>query len=169
MKLVPYENSYEAVVLRQMSEFFGYHHALVPKTSLESNLVTPDDDTIATLKKWQIQPNALYVIVEEDTHVGFIRICFRGENVAWIEDIFVDADHRGRGIASSAITAAEENIKNTPGYTAVCLEVSLRNTNAFYLYHKLGYTDLSLITVRKEFSESKRDEAVKIFGLDFNY
>lgn len=37
------------------------------------------------------------------------------------------------------------------------------------LYHKLVYTNLSLITVRKEFSHSKRGASVKLLGLDFKY
>lgn len=77
--------------------------------------------------------------------------------------------HRGLGIASSAIKAAENVIKNTPGYNAVCLEVSPRNENALKLYHKLGYTDLSLITVRKEFGDSKRDKPISLLGLRFKY
>lgn len=58
---------------------------------------------------------------------------------------------------------------DTPGYTAVCLDVSPRNTDALKLYHKLGYVDLSLVTIRKELKGSKRDRPIHLFDLDFNY
>jgi ribosomal protein S18 acetylase RimI-like enzyme len=170
VKLVPYNDSFETATLNRISEFFGFHHALVPMTDLEiSRINTPDDDGIVTLAEWQNHPSALFVVLCGDISVGFIRINYRGPNVAWIEDVFVDAEHRGRGIASTAITAVETIVMNTPGYTAVCLDVSLRNETALRLYHKLGYVDLSLITVRKELGDSKRDKPIKLLDLDFNF
>lgn len=169
VKLVPYDTSFEAITLYRISDFFGFHGALVQKTDLESERLAVTDESLATLAEWQIPPNALFVIVCEDVSVGFIRINSRGPNVAWIEDVFVDAAFRGRGIASSAIAAVETIIMNTPGYTAVCLDVSPRNEAALRLYHKLGYVDLSLLTLRKEFDSSKRDRQIRILGLDFKF
>jgi len=168
--LVPYDALFEAATLNRISEFFGFHHALVPMTDLEiSRINTPDNDSLVTLAEWRTHPSALFVILSDDASVGFIRINYRGPNVAWIEDVFVDKEQRGRGIASAAIAAVETIIMNTPGYTAVCLDVSLRNEAALRLYHKLGYVDLSLITVRKEFAESKRDRPIKLLNFDFNF
>lgn len=170
IKLVPYDSSFEAVTLERISAFFCFHHALVANTASENDPVaSDDDDRLITLKEWQIHPNALFVIMLDKTSAGFIRINFRGPSVAWIEDLFVDPQLRGRGIATSAIAAVETIIKATPGYTSVCLDVSPRNSHALRLYHKLGYTDLSLITVRKEFGDSSRDKPVRLFDLDFNY
>jgi len=169
MKLIPYEASFEGVLLNQIAAFFGFHHNLTEKPSQENLLADSDDNIHSTLEEWQVHPNQLFVITENNIAVGFIRINFRGDKVAWIEDVFVDTDYRGKGLASSAISAAESIVKNTKGYTAVCLDVSPRNINALHLYHKLGYIDLSLITMRKEFNESKRNLPVKLFDLDFNY
>jgi Acetyltransferases len=168
MKLISYEASFESTMLNQIAAFFGFHHNLTEKL-LQESLLAVSDDIHSTLEEWQIHPNQLFVITENNIAVGFIRINFRGDKVAWIEDVFVDTDYRGKGLASSAISAVESIVKNTPGYTAVCLDVSPRNINALHLYHKLGYTDLSLITMRKEFGESKRNLSVKLFDLDFNY
>lgn len=170
VNLIPYNPSFETVTLYRISEFFGFHNDLVPTTTSESNLSSSSsDDILLTLNEWQVHPSVLFIIMTDDTSVGFIRINFRGSNVAWIEDIFVDVPHRGRGIASSAIKAVESIIMNTPGYTAVCLDVSPRNDSALRLYHKLGYIDLSLITVRKEFTDSKRDKPMTLFDLDYRY
>ena len=72
-----------------------------------------------TLAEWVTHPNALFVIVCDDISVGFIRINYRGPNAVWIEDIFIDTVHRGRGMASAAIAAVEALMMDTPGYTAV--------------------------------------------------
>ena len=169
MKLIPYEAAFETVMLGQITEFFGFHQSLTDKISTNNDLVTQCEDNCSTLMEWHAPPNALFVIIEDGIAVGFIRINYRGPNVAWIEDIFINVKHRGKGLASSAIAAVEDIVKNVPGYTAICLDVSPRNTNAMRLYHKLGYTDLNLITMRKEFGESKRDRSVNLLDLYFKY
>ena len=164
MKLLTYDAAMEPVLLRQMAAFFGFHHSLV-----EGESAAVDQELRETLADWQRHPSALYVMEEGGAPVGFLRIGYRGPNVAWIEDIFVDEAHRGRGLASRAIGAAEQIVEQIPGYTAVCMDVSPRNADALRLYHRLGYTGLSLITVRKEFSKSKRDKPVELLGHDFVY
>ena len=169
MKLVPYEAAFETIVLRQITEFFCFHHTLIERTTAENGAITPNDDSHSTLAEWQASPNALFVIIDNDIAVGFIRINYRGPNVAWIEDVFVDVEHRGKGLASSAIATVEDIVKSVPGYTAICLDVSPRNTNAMRLYHKLGYTDLSLVTVRKELYNCERGQSVRLLDLNFKY
>lgn len=161
--LLPYDESFERVTLRRIGTFFGFHDSLIEAESM------PSDDIYLTLTEWQTHPNALYMIIRDGVSLGFMRIGFRGPSVAWIEDIFVDVEHRGQGIASDAIATAERIVAEMPGYTAVCMDVSPRNENALRLYHKLGYTDLSLITVRKELGKSKRDQPITLLGLNFRY
>lgn len=164
IELIPYDASFEAIILGYIAAFFGFHQALV-----SAKASTPDDDSRLTLAEWQVYPSALFVIVSGNDPAGFIRISYRGPSVAWIEDVYVDPAYRGRGIASSAIACAEDIIRSTPGYTAVCMDVAPRNERALRLYRNLGYVDLSLITVRKEFGERKRDKPVRFLGMDFNY
>ncbi len=108
-------------------------------------------------------------LLTEENAVGFIHIGYRGSNVAWIEDIYVDISYRNQGIASKAIELAEEMVRKNPNYTAICLDVAPRNELALKLYHKLGFDAVSIITVRKEFNENKMDKQTDIFGHKFNY
>ena len=163
IELIPYTNIYEDDTLQRISDFFGFHHALIQRESQQL------EEFNETLSEWCTNPNALFIIMDGDVSAGFVRICYRGPNVAWIEDIFVDSDKRKRGIGSAAILAVDEIVKAVPGYTAVCLDVSPRNTAALRLYYKLGYADLSLITVRKELRESKQGEVTDFLGLRFSY
>jgi len=122
-----------------------------------------------TLHDWRQPPNELYLITHHEQIAGFLRLGFRGANVAWIEDIFVDENLRGQGIASAAIAAAEEIVRARPGYTALHLEVVPRNENALRLYHHLGFDSLSYVTLRKNFDGSKKDRTVNLLGLNLRY
>jgi len=122
-----------------------------------------------TLEEWLMPPNKLYFVVRGGQAAGCLRLGFRGGNVAWIEDIFVDENLRGQGIASAAIAAAEDIARARPGYTAMHMEVVPRNESAMRLYHKLGYDSLSLITLRKNFDDSKKEKTVNLLGLELRY
>ncbi len=101
--------------------------------------------------------------------MGFLHIGYRGANVAWIEDIYVDRNYRNKGIATQSIYVAEEIIKSHAGYTSICFDVVPRNKEALRLYYKLGYDNLSIITVRKELYENNRDKVEKLMGMEFRY
>lgn len=146
IELILYSAKYEADTIRRIADFFGYHNSLLQG---EMNL-TDESYRIAkcTLEEWtEDDSHELYMVQFESIVVGFLHIGYRGSNVAWIEDIYIDKEHRSKGIASSSIHQAEEIIRANPQYTAVCLEVVPRNENALRLYHKLGYDSISIITV----------------------
>ena len=141
-----YNDEYKDDMLWCITNFFGF--------LIELSLGTTTNDIDAdqaeqNLKEWTTKDNRLYVVIYEDDFAGFLRIGFRGGNVAWIEDVFVKEEFRNRGIATESIKQAEEIIKATPPYDAICFDVVPRNVAALKLYHKLGYQTLSLITVRK--------------------
>lgn len=165
VSLVPYAAKYEAETCLRMSHFFGFHHAL----NGEASSTSCDTEIQDTLNEWLKSPSELYVILENNTSVGFLRVGYRGPEVAWIEDVFVDAQCRGNGIASRAIGVAEELVRTHPGYVAICMDVVPRNEAALRLYSRLGYTDISLITLRKEFSGEKRSRKETFLGHDFTY
>lgn len=168
--LVPYSAACEVEMLRYMAQFFAYHDALAPDAP-EAGAAAVDDDSELrqTLAEWLAPPSLLYMIDDDGQSAGFLRIGLRGPQVAWIEDVFVTSDRRGRGIATEAIGAAEEAVAAMPGYTAVCMDVVPRNADALRLYHRLGYGDISLITVRKELCGGGRDKPLRLLGLDFRY
>lgn len=167
LQLRKYNDQIKEKTIERIAQFFGFHSSLVhsAKEMDTSNFETAE----ATLSDWLTLPSELYTFYSDEQSVGFIRIAYRGANVAWIEDIFVDPVWRNKGIASQAIFLVEELIRKNPQYTAVCLDVVPRNAAALKLYHKLGYDNLSLITVRKELYNNDRDRKTDIFDLKFRY
>lgn len=167
IELKKYKEKHKAETIGRMVDFFDFHKELIcgsGKIDKESL-----DEAEKTLSAWCGDSNELYIIKSEEASVGFLHIGFRSDIVAWIEDIYVDKAYRGKGIATRAIYLAEEIIRTRPGYKAVCFDVVPRNEAALRLYYKLGYDSLSLITVRKELGENKRNRHENVFGLDFKY
>lgn len=164
MKLVPYQEQYEGEMLPWIADFFGHHAALVGAEEAV-NL----EETRKTVTEWSNPPSALYVIEADGEPVGFLRLNFKGDIAAWLEDIYITPVKRGQGLAEAAIGMAEELVRGRAGYRALCLDVAPRNESALRLYHRLGFTDLSLITLRKEFGESPREKPLSMLGLEFHY
>lgn len=166
-RLLPYAPKFKDDTIARIAAFYHFHASLLnEKAELTEDRYAEAEET---LSKWLEPAHELYVIEYGQFIVGFLHIGYRGENVAWIEDIYVDEDFRGKGIATQSIHAAEEIIKSHAGYTSICFDVVPRNHEALRLYHKLGYDNLSIITVRKELYENKRDKAETLIGLDFKY
>ncbi len=167
INLIKYTDEIKSQTVERISLFFGLHASLVDNKHklCEANYRAAEE----TLIEWLKPPSELYSIVYENETVGFLRLAYRGSNVAWIEDIYVDSKHRNKGIATQAIKTAEKIIKSNPDYNAICFDVVPRNTAAIKLYHKLGYDNLSIVTVRKELNGSKRDKKINIADLEFNY
>lgn len=166
IKLTEYSDQYRNATVERIVHFFGFHNALIhgsPELSNE-NFRTAEE----TLEDWLGQDNDFYMIALDGDVIGFLHIGYRGSNVAWIEDIYVDPEYRNQGVATQAIHLAEDIIKKRPDYTAICFDVVPQNEAALRLYYNLGYNNLSLITVRKELYDNKLDRKESVLGLEFN-
>lgn len=160
--LVPFNENCESIIINYIISFFGLHSALNGEAEVPEIKQAKEN-----IEMWTSEKHELYIINRDSTPVGFIHIWYKGGNVAWIEDVFVDEAYRGRGIGGQAISSAENIIKRKSGYTAVCMDIVPKNTNALAAYHKLGYDTLSLITVRKELGENRREDMADILGYTF--
>ncbi len=167
IELIPYNSELKKDLIIWIADFYQFHASLLDKKIELSE--TDYKQSEETLKNWLQPSNELYLIKLNQSIVGFLHIGYRGENVAWIEDIYVDRDYRNKGIATKAIFLAEEIIKSHKGFTSICFDVVPRNIAALKLYYKLGYDTLSMITIRKELYDNNREKTEKIMGLDFRY
>ncbi len=167
IELIPYNSELKKDLIIWIADFYQFHASLLNKKIELSE--TDYKQSEETLKNWLQPSNELYLIKLNQSIVGFLHIGYRGENVAWIEDVYVDRDYRNKGIATKAIFLAEEIIKSHEGFTSICFDVVPRNIAALKLYYKLGYDTLSMITIRKELYDNNREKTEKIMGLDFRY
>ena len=68
-----------------------------------------------------------------DELVGFARVMSDGSNMAWLGDVFVLADHRGRGLGTELVREAVEH----PAHRA--LTWFLNTKDAHELYERFGF------------------------------
>lgn len=153
--LKPYDGSSEKIMLRFITAFFRVHHSQVN-----------DAEAREILASWTKEDSELYDILGDGVSVGFIRLNWRGPEVCWIEDIFVEEGLQRQGIASKAIGCVEEVLKKR-GVEGVCMDVVPDNIPALRLYHRLGYDRLSIVTVRKDMQPFATERTEQICGLNF--
>lgn len=74
---------------------------------------------------------------------GYAIVCYGysvefGGRDGFIDEIYVDPAHRGRGIGGAALAALMDNARRA-GFAALHLEVMLENKRAQALYERLGF------------------------------
>jgi GNAT superfamily N-acetyltransferase len=110
-KLVLYNNSYRDTILPFISDFFYYHITLAGiDTAVDLRQAEAD------LISWLGDEHELYIIDRQGELAGFVHIWYKGQNVAWLEDIYVALKYRKQGIATEAISQAEKLVKAKDGY-----------------------------------------------------
>ena len=129
----------EPALLGQVVDFWHVHGA-----------ECSPDEVLQNIRDWQGEGHALYAIMDAEQPVGFLHLGSRGAGRDWIEEIYVQPERRGKGLASEAIRLVEGMIREG-GSDAAYIEVAANNAEAIGLYHKLGYDRLALVVLRKDF------------------
>ena len=76
-----------------------------------------------------------------------------GGRDAFIDEVYIRASHRGRGIGQRALAFAEETCRRSLDVRALHLEVERENTNAQALYRKVGFVDHDRYLMTKRISK----------------
>lgn len=85
-----------------------------------------------------------YLVQEENTLIGYLVICFDysleyGGKGAWIDELFVEASHRGKGIGTQLLDLAEAASRE---HNAKFLHLEVNHGNpAIELYRRRGFAD----------------------------
>lgn len=167
VQLKQFEACHSVPMKAAAADFFDFHGRLVGVQASPQERERLEKEVEETIVQWQEEPSVLYTILADGDFAGFLRLNYRGDQVAWIEDLYVCPELRGQGIARKAIGLAEKIVAEKPGYTAICIDVVSRNDRAIDLYYRLGYDSLSLLTMRKEFGENPRDRRTQVLGREF--
>jgi len=83
----------------------------------------------------------VFRVLAGDTPVGWLWLAVPGPDdpaMAWVYDVAVDEDYRGRGYGRQAMLLAEREAR-ARGMTSIGLNVHGGNTVAISLYDSLGY------------------------------
>jgi GNAT superfamily N-acetyltransferase len=98
----------------------------------------------------------VYLVREEAALIGYLVVCFdysleyRGKG-AWIDELFVEAAHRGKGIGTQLLDLAESASRE---HNAKFLHLEVTRGNpAVELYRRRGFTDHSRYLMSKTLDE----------------
>lgn len=81
-----------------------------------------------------IKNSDCYVALEEGTMVGFARVVTDRATFAWLCDVYVGPEHRGKGISKALMDRIIEN----PEYATVRWMLGTRDAHG--LYERYGFT-----------------------------
>lgn len=148
------------ITAKMITELMNYHRRLnnAPKEFWQT-----DEESIETLKHWQTK-GTVYNVFLENNIVGFFYIKFGGQDVAWLEDIFILEEYRGKGIGKQVFALLDELMKEK-GVRAMFVDVIPRNSSAINFYMDCGFDHLNMVQLRKNYDQrlNKSDE-VEVLG-----
>lgn len=128
----------------QIAEFGGF-----PAEWAEARA---ERDIMGLLPEGLATPGVDVLVVEEDgNRVGHAVVGQRsreGRTSAFVYDVEIDAEHRGRGLGRAAMELVEERAR-AEGLEAVELNVFGGNAVARGLYRSLGYEEAAVTMVKK--------------------
>ena len=124
-----------------MVEFAGLtREAAERKAAADVGSLLRDGLATEGLRFWAIED-------DEGRVVGSVMLGVR-QGEAWLYDIVVDEERRGRGLGRAAMLALEEEIRSL-GFPSVGLNVWGGNEVARSLYRSLGYAEQSVGMVKR--------------------
>lgn len=123
-------------LIEMMKEFYEYDHIVFHK-----------DAALSALSKLVENSNYGYawLIIENQSIIGYVVLTigysleFQGRD-AFLDELFIKAEHRGKGIGQQAIKFIEQQCKDI-GIKAFHLEVERQNKTAHGLYKKMGFKE----------------------------
>lgn len=148
---------------KMITELMNYHRILnnAPKEYWQT-----DVQSIETLHNW-VEEGTIYNIFLDDKIAGFFFVRFGGQNVAWLEDLFILEQYRGEGIGKFAMKKLDE-LMIEKKVVAMFVDVIPRNTSALRLYRTCGFDHLNLIQLRKNYDKKlDKSDNIEILGLNF--
>lgn len=86
-----------------------------------------------------------FFIINDDEKIGFFVLSLgyspeHGGTDGFIDDIYIDPAHRGRGLGRQALDLALNESREC-GIRVLLLEVEADNDRAYHLYTSMGFTD----------------------------
>lgn len=148
---------------KMITELMNYHRKLnnAPKEFWQK-----DEESIETLKEWQ-EEGTVYNVFKDEQAVGFFYVRFGGQNVAWLEDLYISEQFRGQGIGKKAMATLDELMREKK-VTSMFVDVIPRNTSAIKLYRECGFDHLNMIQLRKNYDERlNKQEDIDLLGFKF--
>lgn len=165
MKLEQYTPEDHAIMIKMIADFWRIHDAFLNR---ELDISAYEAQSEKDLQQFNEGKNTLYLAKEAQEVIGFLVLEARGDEVCWINELYVQPEKRGQGYGTAMLEACK-TLACQQGYEAISIDVVLRNEAAIRLYQRSGFDTLSLVTLRHDFHDSQRDRTVDLLDFHFKY
>jgi len=162
MYFIKYDEDYRQVMIQMIMNFFNEHRDM---TRSRPEFYIDHQEAGESLEHWLAQSD-LYLTMDQDQVIGFLRLRFGGDRAAWLEDLYVRKDQRGKGYGSQSMTLIDD-LMTQENVLAMFVDVIPSNPAAIRLYVKYGFDHLNMIQLRKNYDKTlnKKDQ-VSLLGFD---
>jgi GNAT superfamily N-acetyltransferase len=130
-----WDAAHRAEYERGLVEFAGMAPEAA-RAKVEHDIPAVLPDGLATQNTW------IWAVESDGRRIGSVFLGVRGAG-AWLYDITIDADERGKGYGRAAMVALEDEVRRL-GHESVTLNVWGGNEVARGLYRSLGYVEESV-------------------------
>jgi len=149
--------------VKMITKLMNYHRKL---TNAPKEYWQTDEQSEETLKQW-VEEGTIFNIILDNEIIGFYYVRLGGQNVAWLEDLFIIESHRGKGIGKIAMQELDE-LMIKKGVVSMFVDVVPRNTSAIKLYKECGFDHLNIIQLRKNYDKKlDKNDDVDVLGFNF--
>ena len=93
---------------------------------------------------YRVYTKSCYVLWENEHRVGIIVHCILWDNLPFMNLLYIEEKHRGKGYARNAVKAWEHEMKQQ-GFKMALISTQV-DESAQHFYRKLGYVDCGGIT-----------------------
>lgn len=161
MKTIEFEEKYfeqTCILLANFRATLSTFKNIESKPNLEA---AKEELNWAIKDKWPI-----YLVEDNNEIIGYMLL--RIDDCVWVEHIYVDPNHRRKGVASLLYDKAEE-VSNNLGGDTVYNFVHPNNDAMMSFLRSKGYTVLNLVEVRKPYKNEKLNIKYKIGNNELDY
>ncbi|RRD94131.1 GNAT family N-acetyltransferase [Clostridiales bacterium COT073_COT-073] len=148
---------------QMLTNLLNYHRKL---TSAPEQYWQTIEESVETIHYWKAE-GEIYQIRKADEVIGFLYLRLGGQNVAWLEDIYIEEEYRGYGYGKEVIRLLDKMMIQRE-ITSMFVSVIPRNIRALKLYHECGFDHLNMIELRKNYDkELDKTDIVEVLGYQF--
>lgn len=163
VKIEKYTENLFIETVKMITELMNYHRKL---TNAPKEFWQTDEESMKTVREWCCE-GEIYHIFYENSLCGFFYLRFGGQDVAWLEDLFISENFRSKGIGKEAFKKLDE-LMITLKKKSMFVDVIPRNTNAIQFYKDCGFDHLNMLELRKNYDKRlNKTEEIDVLGFIF--
>ncbi|MBN1110069.1 MAG: GNAT family N-acetyltransferase [Methanomassiliicoccales archaeon] len=148
-------------VVRMITDFYNFHRRL---TSSSQSYMQTDQDSLSCLEEWEGRDHEVLCIWCEHRLAGFLALRYGGHRAAWLEELYVLPEFRGRSTGSKALKRLDEMMMEKD-ILAMFVDVIPRNEEALRFYLDQGFDHLNMLQLRKNYDHSlDKEEEIEVLG-----